>query len=73
MKGHQDTPNTKKAGLISPQNYNLMLENDHVRVLEYRSHPSEKSEMHSHPACLFIRLIPRDCMIIAPLRSQRGV
>ena len=30
-------------------NYKVLFENDRVRVLEYRSKPGEKTEMHSHP------------------------
>ena len=35
---------------ISPQFYKVLLENDQVRVLEYRLKPGEKEPMHSHPA-----------------------
>jgi quercetin dioxygenase-like cupin family protein len=34
----------------SPQFYKILLENDQVRVLEYRLKPGEKEPMHSHPA-----------------------
>jgi quercetin dioxygenase-like cupin family protein len=34
----------------SPQYYKILLENDQVRVLEYRLKPGEKEPMHSHPA-----------------------
>lgn len=34
----------------SPQYYKQLLENDEVRVLEYRLKPGEKEPMHSHPA-----------------------
>ena len=34
----------------SPQYYKILLENDQVRVLEYRLKPGEKETMHSHPA-----------------------
>src|SRR5438876_8320326 len=33
----------------SPQYYKVLLENDQVRVLEYRLKASEKEPMHSHP------------------------
>ena len=33
----------------SPQYYKVLLENDQVRVLEYRLKPGEKEPMHSHP------------------------
>ena len=34
----------------SPQFYKVLLENDQVRVLEYRLKLGEKEPMHSHPA-----------------------
>jgi quercetin dioxygenase-like cupin family protein len=34
----------------SPQFYKVLLENDQIRVLEYRLKPGEKEPMHSHPA-----------------------
>lgn len=33
----------------SPQYYKVLLENDEVRVLEYRLKPGEKEHLHSHP------------------------
>jgi quercetin dioxygenase-like cupin family protein len=35
---------------LSPQFYRVLLDNEHVRVLEYRLKPGEKEPMHSHPA-----------------------
>jgi beta-alanine degradation protein BauB len=35
---------------LSPNNYKVLLENDQVRVLEFRAKPGEKEPMHSHPA-----------------------
>ena len=34
----------------SPQYYKVLLENEQVRVLEYRLKPGEKEAMHSHSA-----------------------
>ena len=34
----------------SPQYYKVLLENDQVRVLEYRLKAGEKEPLHSHPA-----------------------
>lgn len=33
---------------LSPQYYKVLLENDQVRVLEYRLKPGEKEPMHTH-------------------------
>jgi quercetin dioxygenase-like cupin family protein len=35
---------------LSPQYYTVLLENERVRVLEYRLGPGESEGMHSHPA-----------------------
>src|SRR6266478_8595916 len=35
---------------LSPQYYKVLLENDQVRVLEYRLKAGEKEPMHSHAA-----------------------
>jgi hypothetical protein len=35
---------------LSPQYYKVLLDNDQVRVLEYRLKPGEKEIMHSHSA-----------------------
>jgi quercetin dioxygenase-like cupin family protein len=35
---------------LSPQYYKVLLENDQVRVVEYRLKPGEKEIMHAHPA-----------------------
>jgi beta-alanine degradation protein BauB len=34
---------------LSPNMYRVLLENEHVRVLEFRAKPGEKEPMHSHP------------------------
>ncbi len=35
---------------VAPNNYKVLLDNDRVRVLEFRSKPGEKIGMHSHLA-----------------------
>ena len=34
---------------VDPAHYKVLLDNDRVRVLEYRAAPGEKTPMHSHP------------------------
>jgi beta-alanine degradation protein BauB len=34
----------------SPGNFTLLLENEHVRVLEYTLQPGKRDEWHTHPA-----------------------
>jgi len=41
---------------VAPEIYKVLLENDRVRVLEYRSKPGDKEAMHSHPANLIYML-----------------
>lgn len=49
--GHSQTGNFDPVRL-SPRYYTIRLENDYVRVLEYRLKPGEKEVMHSHPPYL---------------------
>ena len=41
---------------VAPNAYRLVLENDRVRVLEYRAGPGVKAEMHSHPDLIAVGL-----------------
>jgi quercetin dioxygenase-like cupin family protein len=34
----------------SPANFTLLLENEHVRVIEYAIRPGERDQWHTHPA-----------------------
>ena len=34
---------------VAPESYKVLLENDRVRVLEYRIKPGKKDAIHSHP------------------------
>ena len=34
---------------LSPQYYKVLIDNDEMRVLEFRCKPGEKEAMHSHP------------------------
>ncbi|MGQ0540651.1 MAG: hypothetical protein ACT4O9_02220 [Blastocatellia bacterium] len=35
---------------VSPDKFKILLENDHVRVVEYALKPGEKDNWHTHPA-----------------------
>lgn len=37
---------------VSPDKYSVILENEHIRVVEYRIEPGEKDNWHTHPAKL---------------------
>ncbi len=41
---------------VAPDKYKVLLDNDRVRVLEYRAKPGDKTPMHSHPAYLVYSL-----------------
>lgn len=47
----------------APHQYHLMLENERVRVLEYRSKPGDKSAMHWHPDCIVYSFTPATLLI----------
>lgn len=46
------------ATATDPDKYKLLLENDQVRVLEYRDRPGERTREHRHPAFVVIALEP---------------
>lgn len=35
---------------IAPEIFKVLLENEHVRVVQYSLHPGEKDKWHTHPA-----------------------
>jgi hypothetical protein len=41
---------------VAPNNFKVLLDNDRVRVLEFRS-KGEKIPMHSHPDCLIYNFV----------------
>ena len=43
------TTHAQDPAKTSPHYYKVLLENDQVRVLEWRLQPGEKEPMHSHP------------------------
>ena len=51
---------------VAPAHYTVMLENDHVRVLEVKIKPGEKEAMHTHPATVHIELVPTKVKIGYP-------
>lgn len=46
--------------------YKVVLENDRVRVLEYRDRPGEKTHQHRHPAFVLYALSPFKRSITLP-------
>lgn len=46
------------ATATDPDKYKLLLENDRVRVLEYRDRPAERTHEHRHPAFVVIAIEP---------------
>lgn len=51
---------------VAPGSYKVLLENDRVRVLEYRLEPGVKEPMHSHPDYIVYALSPGKAMITLP-------
>jgi beta-alanine degradation protein BauB len=46
--------------------YKVKIENERVRVLEYRDQPGEKTHQHSHPAFVLVALVPFKRKITLP-------
>ena len=44
------------AVTAAPHLYKVLLENDRVRVLEYRGGPGAKADMHAHPDIVAVAL-----------------
>ncbi len=42
--------------VVDPDVHQVVLENDHIRVLEARAAPGWKSPMHTHPALLVVSI-----------------
>jgi quercetin dioxygenase-like cupin family protein len=42
--------------LSAPKGHKVLLENEHVRVLEVRIKPHESSGLHSHPHCVVYQI-----------------
>jgi len=40
---------TDDAAIVAPDAYRVVFENEHVRVLELRMAPGERTEPHGHP------------------------
>ena len=57
---------------LSPKMYTVLLENEHVRVLDFRAKAGEKEAMHSHPAALVYMLSSGKVEIPHPRRQVRG-
>jgi hypothetical protein len=51
---------------VAPQLYKVLLENEHVRVVEYHSKSGEKAGMHSHPASIAYLFSPAKCKFTSP-------
>ena len=44
------------AVTVAPHAYRVVLENDRVRVLEFRGRPGDKTDMHSHPSQVVVAI-----------------
>jgi quercetin dioxygenase-like cupin family protein len=51
---------------VAPDKYKVLLENDRVRVLEYRAKPGDKTPMHSHPSYLIYSFTGGKAKFTAP-------
>ncbi|MGH7909094.1 MAG: cytoplasmic protein [Thermodesulfobacteriota bacterium] len=51
---------------VAPKAFKVLLENDRVRVLDYRAKPGEKEPMHSHPDSFIFSLSPYKIKINFP-------
>ena len=57
---------TQDAVEAGPNNYKVILDNDRVRVLEYRGSNGDKTPMHSHPAQVAIGITDMKAIFTFP-------
>ena len=51
---------------VAPHFYKVVLENDRVRVLEFRGKLGDKTEMHSHPPLVALALTHGQFRFLSP-------
>ena len=56
-----------------PDKYNVIFENDRVRVLEYRDEPGQATSPHEHPDSLMYTLSSFDRRLVAGNGASRDV
>lgn len=64
-----ESADAQDAAKIQPQSYRIALENDQLRVLDFRSRPGMGvcgSGVHSHPAHLTVALTPGKVRVRTP-------
>ncbi|MDA2921003.1 cytoplasmic protein [Desulfobacterota bacterium AH_259_B03_O07] len=69
-------PNTSMAQdplKVSPEIYKILIENDRVRVIEYRSKPGQRDALHSHPQRVAYVLTPVKLKVTAQDGSSRDL
>ena len=61
------------AVTVAPKNFKVLLDNDHVRVLEYQSKAGEKIGLHSHPPNIVYALGPGHVRFTMPDGKTRDL
>ena len=56
-----------------PKDHKILLDNDKVRVLEFRIKPGETSEVHSHPPNIVYSLSSARIIVRSPNQQSREV
>ncbi len=59
--------------LSAPRGHKILLENEHVRVLEVRIKPRESSGSHAHPHCVVYQLTNAKVKFTTPDGKSRVV
>src|SRR6266545_6297777 len=65
---HADVPD---ASITDPDKYQIVLDNEHVRVLRYRDQPGTRTHQHHHPAFVLYALAPFERRLTFPDGSTR--
>jgi len=50
----------------NPQNYKVLFENEHVRVVEHRDQPGDRTAEHDHPRFVLYAFVPFEREVTLP-------
>jgi len=56
---------------VAPEAYTVLLENEHVRVLDIRVKPGGSVPMHSHPTCILYAITDVKAIFTLPDGTRR--
>jgi quercetin dioxygenase-like cupin family protein len=69
--GTQPAPSGRDPAVTDGDKYQVLLENEHVRVLRYRDQPGARTHLHDHPCFVMYALGPFRRQLTLPDGGKR--